>query len=71
MRGKLCIWLADVQNKEAAGKGLKDCAMVDIVDVLCDNDEHSKLQSFVNDKVVNYSDYHLFYTWNFSQRTKE
>ena len=45
--------------------------MVDITDVLCDDVEHSKLQSIVNDKVVNYSAYHLFHTWQFSQRTKK
>eukprot|EP00957_Ditylum_brightwellii_P123942 9448010-Ditylum_brightwellii.AAC.1 len=28
----------------------KNCAMVDIIDELCDNVEHSKLQSIVNDK---------------------
>ena len=27
---KLCIWFADVQNKAAAGKGPKGCAIVDI-----------------------------------------
>eukprot|EP00957_Ditylum_brightwellii_P009654 727405-Ditylum_brightwellii.AAC.1 len=68
---KLCVWLAYVEKKLATGKGKKYFAMVDIVDVLCNDVEHSKLQSIVNDKVVNYSVYHLFYTWQFSQRTKE
>eukprot|EP00957_Ditylum_brightwellii_P195742 14913455-Ditylum_brightwellii.AAC.1 len=71
MRGKLYVWVADIQKKVASGKILKGCAMVGIVDVLCDDAEHSKLQSIVYDKVENYSDYYLFYTWQFSQRIKE
>jgi hypothetical protein len=69
-REKLCEWFADVEKK-ATRKVKHDCAMVDITDVLCDDVEHSKLQLIVNDKVLNYSDYHLFYTWQFSQRTNE
>eukprot|EP00957_Ditylum_brightwellii_P157353 11976185-Ditylum_brightwellii.AAC.1 len=71
MQEKLCLRFNSVQKKANSTKGPKEYAKVDIVDLLCDYTEHSTLQLFVNDKVLNYSDYYLYYTWNLSNRTKE